>query len=117
MLRGTQLSFVTLLRSLAPGGWWWLLRCSINGTLSQLSHRFCHCSFKLWIAALYYILRPVLDIDVGRDAFVLNRPVTVARKEPAAGCDHRSAVNKRWRVSRMDQPTPGALTHQQPKLA
>jgi hypothetical protein len=51
------------------------------------THRFCDRAFELRIAAGDYVLGPVLDIDVGRDAFILYRPLSIACKETAARSD------------------------------
>src|SRR5262249_37750049 len=63
-----------------------------------------------------HILGPVLDIDVRRDAFVLNRPAIIAREKTSARCNGRTAIDERRRISCVDQSTPGPLADQSPNL-
>lgn len=78
----------SVLRTHAPRGWRRFLRSPINGMFLQHAHGFGYRTLELRIATGYYVFGPVLDIDVGRDAFILDCPVSVARKESAARCDH-----------------------------
>ncbi len=72
--------------------------------LLEHSHGFLHSALKLWIAAGNHIFGPILDVDVGRDAFVLYGPSIVARKKATARSDHRTTIDKRRRVSRVNKP-------------
>src|SRR5258708_35877809 len=58
---------------------WWFLRGAIDRTLFQHAHCFRHGALELRIAASNHFFGPVLDIDVRRHAFVLNRPSIVTR--------------------------------------
>src|SRR5262245_27010471 len=52
----------------------WLLGHAGNGILPELLHADLHRLLELRVVAGDHVLRPVLDVDVGRDAFVLDRP-------------------------------------------
>ncbi len=51
----------------------------------QQAHRFFDRAFELRVVTRDYVLREVLDVDIGRDAFVLDRPLPFAREKAAAG--------------------------------
>src|SRR5882762_305519 len=78
-----------------PGG-------AIYRPFLQHTHGFRDSSFELWITSGDDVFGPVLDLDIGPHTFVLNRPATVAREEATARRDHRSAINKGRRISRMN---------------
>src|SRR6185503_13952171 len=80
-------------------------------------HRFLNGAFELWIFTGDHVFGPVLDIDVRRNAFVLDRPSSVTCEEPAARRDHRPAVDERRRVGSMNEPAPGAFANQWTNLA
>jgi hypothetical protein len=80
--------------SFTPGWRWWFLCSSIYRPFFQLSHCFGHRAFKLRIAARDHVFGPVLDIDVGTDAFILHGPFIIATEKTAARRDHRSTVDK-----------------------
>src|SRR5947209_6521020 len=84
--------------------------------LFQQAHRFCDGSLELWIVSGDYVFGPILDVDVGSDAFILNGPPIVAREEPSARGNRRTAIDKSWGVGRVDQTTPGAFADQQANL-
>src|SRR6478672_642648 len=88
------------------------LRHSIDRPLLQQGHCLLHGAFELRIASGNNVLGPVLHIDVRSDTFVFYRPLTVAAEEATTGCDHRSAINERWRIGCMDQTTPCALANE-----
>src|SRR3989442_6193763 len=75
------------LASHTPGWRRWFLRGSIDGMFFHHAHPLLHRAFELWIVAGDNVLRPVLDIHVGRDAFILHGPTIVARQENAARRD------------------------------
>jgi hypothetical protein len=75
---------LSLARSFPPRRWRWFFRRTIDWMLLQQSHPFLNRAFELWISTSNYILGPVLDIDVGRDAFVLNCPMSIACEEASA---------------------------------
>ena len=52
--------------------------------LFEHAHRFCDSAFELGIATSDDVLGPVLDIHIGRDAFILYRPFSIAREEATA---------------------------------
>src|SRR5438046_230267 len=101
----------------APGRRWRFLGRSIDRMLFHHAHCFLHRAFELRIMAGDNLLRPILDIYVGGDTFILDSPTVVACKETAARRDRRSAIDKCRRVGRMDQPAPGALAYEQPDLS
>src|ERR1700686_243017 len=101
----------------SPRGRRWFFRGPVNRAFLQPAHRFLHRALELWIATSDDVFGPVLNIDVGRDAFILYSPMTIAREEPAARSDHRSAIDERRRVGRVNQPAPGAFADQQTNLA
>src|SRR6266581_7559672 len=74
-------------------------------------------ALELRIVAGDDLLRPVLYIYVRRDAFVLDRPFTIAIEEAAARCDHRAAIDKGRRVGRVNEAAPRAFADKQPDLA
>src|SRR5881397_1411097 len=80
-------------------------------------HRFRNRTLKLQVMTTDYVLRPILDINVGSDAFILNRPFSVARKESTARSNCRTAIDEWGSICGMIQPTPRALAHQQTNLA
>ena len=77
-----------MLRTHTPRGRRRFLRSPVNGMFLQHAHRFCNRTLELRVATGYYIFGPVLDIDVRRDALILDGPVSVARKESSARRDH-----------------------------
>src|SRR2546427_11697388 len=80
------------------------------------AHCFLYGALELWIVSRDYIFGPVFNVDVGRDAFVLDGPFVIAREEAAARGNHRSAINKGWRVGSMDKAAPRAFAHKQSDL-
>src|SRR6267142_1188503 len=106
-----------LLRSLTPGRWRRFFGHPIYWPLFQLSHCFRYGAFELRIASRNNVSGPVLDVDVWPHALIFHRPLAVARKEAAARCDHRTSVNKRWRVGGMNESAPGSFPNQQADLA
>src|SRR5262245_25504310 len=80
-----------------------LLHQALDRLLLQQPHAFLHRLLELRVVAGDDVLRPVLDVDVGRDALVLDRPLAVAIEEAAARRDHRSAVDERRRVGGVDE--------------
>src|SRR2546427_1969942 len=72
-IRSRKLSVLSLW-SHAPGRRRWLFRGAIDRVLFQQAHAFLHRALKLRIAPGDYIFGPILNIDVGRDAFVFYRP-------------------------------------------
>src|SRR5437868_2069801 len=91
-IRGSFLGASLWLRSLAPKRLRRFLRSTINRTLFQHAHRFLYGALELWISTSDHILRPVLDVDVRRNPFVLHRPLSVTCEETAARRDHAAAV-------------------------
>src|ERR1041385_7195333 len=83
----------------------------------QQTHRFCNRAFELRIMSGDDIFGPILDIDVRRDTFVLDRPLAIMTKEAAAWSDGRSAVDKDRRVGRVHQTTPGSFADQRAELS
>src|SRR5690242_20217589 len=83
----------------------------------QQAHRFLNGAFELWIFAGYNFLGPVLDVNVGCDAFVLDRPSSLTREEPAARRDHRATVDERRRVGCVNETAPRALADEWTNLA
>src|SRR5215472_9320654 len=81
------------------------------------AHGFLHRALELWVMSSPHFFRPVLNVDVGRHAFVFNRPAVIARKEPTARCNSRTAIDENRRICRMDQPTPCAFADQQSNLS
>src|SRR5215813_1777459 len=98
---------------------WWrrFFTRAIDWTLFQHPHCLLYCAFELRIVAGDYILRPILDVNVRRHAFVLNCPTIVAREEAAARRDGRSTINESWRVCSVNQPAPRAFANQQANLS
>src|SRR5438105_4748828 len=90
---------------------------SIDGMFFQHAHPFLDRAFELWIVTGDNLLRPILDIHIGGDSFILDGPTIVARKETTTRRNRRSAVNKCRRVGSMDQPAPGALAYEQSDLS
>jgi hypothetical protein len=60
--------------SLTPGGWIWFFCHAGHWFFFKHAQGFLNGAFQLRIVAGDYFFGPVLDIDVGRDAFVLDRP-------------------------------------------
>src|ERR1051326_6836230 len=83
----------------------------------QQTHRFCNRALKLRIVSGDHIFGPILDIDVRRNAFVLDGPFAVMTKEAATWSDRRSAIDKDRRVGRMHQAAPGSFAHQRAELS
>src|SRR5205814_6995379 len=79
--------------------------CLFNGTL------------ELRIVSRDDIFGPILDIDIRRNAFVLDRPFAIMTEEAAAGCDRRSAVDKNRRVGRVHEATPGSFADRRAELS
>src|ERR1044071_6671184 len=104
-------------RPLAPRWWCWFLRETFDRALLQHSHRFLNRAFELRIFAGDDFLGPVLDVDVRRDSFVLNRPFSITREEAPARRDHRSAIDERRRVGCVNETAPRSLADQQSYLA
>src|SRR5579864_1178940 len=65
------------------------LRQPVDRMLGELLHRFGHCAFELGIVAGDDVLGPVLHVDIGWGAHVLDRPVAISSEESAARRDHR----------------------------
>ena len=53
--------------------------------LLQHPHRLLHRAFELWILSGNHVFGPILNINVGRNTFILDRPPALAREEPASG--------------------------------
>src|SRR5437660_2004374 len=84
--RGTLLR-TSPLRPHAPRWRRRFLRGAIDGVLLEHAHRFCDRAFELRIATGDDFFGPVFNIDVGRDAFIFHRPLSIARAEAATGSD------------------------------
>src|SRR2546425_3271010 len=92
-------------------------RHATHGILLEKLHRLLYRAFELRIVTLYHLGRSVLDLDVRRDAFVLNRPLTCEIVERKARRGDAAAVNRRWNSERADQPAPRARANQRADLA
>src|SRR5687767_15358883 len=122
--RSTLFPYTTLfrsrlfrLRTLAPG-WRRRLCCrAIDRFFFQHPHRFLDRTFELRIASGDDVFRPILDINVRTDALILHRPLAIAREEPTTRRDHRTTVDKRRRISGMDQPAPRSFADQRTDLS
>src|SRR6266567_3948165 len=101
----------------APRWRWRFFGRAIDGMLLEHAHAFCDRAFELRIATGDDVLGPVLDVDVGRHAFIFHRPLSIAREEAAARSDRRTAVDERRCVGSVDQAAPGSFAHQQAQLS
>src|SRR5262245_8009791 len=97
---------------LPPRRRWRLRGLSVDGVCFQEAHGFFDRAFELRVVAGDHVLREVLDIDVRRDAFVLDRPLPLAREEAAARRDHRSTIDERRRVGGVNESAPRAFAHE-----
>src|SRR5260370_7205245 len=91
-------------------------RGAIDRMLFQHAHCFRHGALELRIAAGNHFFGPVLDIDVRRHAFVLNRPSILAREEAPAWSDHRPTIDEQAPVAGLDHPPPTPLPPNTPIL-
>src|SRR6266540_6099536 len=79
---GYRLSAIGRLRSpafpLAVRRWRRFRHHALHGLLLEQAHGLLHRALELRIVAGDHVLRPVLDVDVGRDPLVLDGPLAAA---------------------------------------
>src|SRR5205085_1670953 len=76
--------------------------------LAELFQPLLHRALELRVVPGDDLLRPVLALDVGRHALVLDREPPLAREEAEARGDHRPAVDEGRRVGGGHEPAPRA---------
>src|SRR5437016_12713933 len=95
-----------------PRWWWRFFRHAIHRMKLQQTHCLFNGALELRIVSRDDIFGPILDIDIRRNAFVLDRPFAIMTEEAAAGSDRRSAVDKDRRVGRVHEAAPGSFADQ-----
>src|SRR6185295_11366600 len=85
-----------LFRTNAPSRRRRLLSGAIDGALFEHTHGFRNGALELGIMTGNDFFGPVLNVNVRGDAFVLDRPTSIAGKEATTRRNHRAPVNE-WR--------------------
>src|SRR6185369_11039384 len=94
-----------------------LLRHPIHGFFFEQTHRFLDGALELHVVTGVDVFGPVLDVDVRTGPFVFDSPFTVSTEEASPRRDHRTAIDERRRIRRVDEAAPRAFAHQRPDLS